>query len=208
MIKALQIFFILWSFSSFAQEQQLLTTEIATFKNGVMQQSEKIKSLKTDFIQYKHLSFLSREIETSGNMVFQTPDLLNWKYTKPYQYSIVFRKGKIHINDQGNKTSFDASTNKMFEKINKLIVGSVSGNMFDDNEFTISYFKNKTHYIARFIPKAKDLKQVIEEVELYFPFDKLVVSEVKLNESSGDYTKIIFKNQQLNAKVSLSDFTN
>ncbi len=208
MPKALQIFFILWSFSSFAQEQKLSTAEIATFKKEVMQQSEKIKSLKTDFIQYKHLSFLSKEIETSGNMVFQAPDLLNWRYTKPYQYSIVFRKGKIHINDQGNRTSFDASTNKMFEKINKLIVGSVSGNMFDDNEFTISYFKNKTHYIAKFIPKAKDLKQVIEEVELYFPFDKLVVSEVKLNESSGDYTKIIFKNQQLNAKVSPSDFTN
>lgn len=208
MYKALQIFFILWSFNSFAQEQKLSTAEIATFKKEVMQQSEKIKSLKTDFIQYKHLSFLSREIETSGNMVFQTPDLLNWKYTKPYQYSIVFRKGKIHINDQGNKTSFDASTNKMFEKINKLIVGSVSGNMFDDNEFSISYYKNKTHYIAKFVPKAKDLKQVIEEVELYFPFDKMMVSEVKLNESSGDYTKIIFKNQQLNAKISPSDFTN
>src|SRR5690554_5475757 len=213
MNKTLYIFFTLLSVctilpSSFAQEQQLSIAEIAKFKKEVMQQSEKIKSLKTDFIQYKHLSFLSREIETSGNMIFQAPDLLNWRYIKPYQYSIGFRKGKIHINDQGNKSSFDASSNKMFEKINKLIVGSVSGNMFDDNEFTISYFKNKTHYIARFIPKAKDLKQVIEEVELYFPFDRMMVSEVKLNESSGDYTKIIFKNQQLNAKVIPSDFTN
>src|SRR5690554_2296023 len=195
MYKALQILFILWSFSSFAQEQKLSTAEITTFKKEVMQQSEKIKSLKTDFVQYKHLSFLSREIETSGNMVFQAPDLLNWKYTKPYQYSIVFRKGKIHINDQGNKSSFDASSNKMFEKINKLIVGSVSGNMFDDNEFTISYFKNKTHYVAKFIPKSKDLKKVIAEIELYFPFDTFVVSEVKLNESSGDYTRIVFKNR-------------
>lgn len=208
MRRALQIFFILWSFNSFAQEQKLSTAEIASFKKEVMQQSEKIKSLKTDFIQYKHLSFLSREIETSGKMVFQVPDLLNWRYTQPYQYSIVFKNGKIHINDQGNKSSFDASSNKMFEKINKLIVGSVSGNMFDDNEFSISYYKNKTHYIAKFVPKSKELNKVIEEVELYFPVDKMVVSEVKLNESSGDYTKIIFKNQQLNAKVSSSDFTN
>src|SRR5690554_4300473 len=195
MRRALQIFFILWSFSSLAQEQKLSTAEIASFKKEVMQQSEKIKSLKTDFIQYKHLSFLSREIETSGNMVFQAPDLLNWRYTKPYQYSIVFKKGKIHINDQGNKSSFDASGNKMFEKINKLIVGSVSGNMFDDNEFSISYYKNKTHYVAKFIPKSKDLKKVIAEIELYFPFDTFVVSEVKLNESSGDYTRIVFKNR-------------
>jgi len=52
------------------------------------------------------------------------------------------------------------------------------------------------------------LKKVIAEIELYFPFDTFVVSEVKLNESSGDYTRIVFKNQQLNAKVSPSDFTN
>src|SRR5690554_6156082 len=192
----------------FAQEQKLSANEITQFKNSVIKKSETIKSLKTDFIQYKHLSFLSREIETSGKMVFQVPDLLNWRYTKPYQYSIVFKKGKIHINDQGNKSSFDASGNKMFEKINKLIVGSVSGNMFDDNEFSISYYKNKTHYVAKFIPKSKDLKKVIAEIELYFPFDTFVVSEVKLNESSGDYTRIVFKNQQLNAKVSPSDFTN
>lgn len=194
--------------SSFAQQQKLSANELTQFKSGVTEKSKKIKSLKTDFVQHKHMSFLSNDIETSGNMVFQAPDLLNWRYTKPYQYSIVFKKGKIHINDQGNKSSFDASGNKMFEKINKLIVGSVSGNMFDDNEFSISYYKNKTHYVAKFIPKSKDLKKVIAEIELYFPFDTFVVSEVKLNESSGDYTRIVFKNQQLNAKVSPSDFTN
>lgn len=192
----------------FAQEQKLSANEITQFKNSVIKKSETIKSLKTDFVQYKHLSFLSNEIETSGNMVFQAPDLLNWRYTKPYQYSIVFQKGKIHINDQGNKSSFDASGNKMFENINKLIVGSVSGNMFDDQEFTISYHKNSTHYITKFIPKAKELKKVIAEIELHFPIRTMVVSQVILNESSGDYTKIIFKNQQINAKVSPSDFVN
>lgn len=200
--------FLMTTSITFAQEQKLSTTEITQFKNGVTAQAKAIKSLKTDFVQRKHMSFLSNEIETSGNMVFQAPNLLNWKYTKPYQYSIVFKQGKIDINDQGNKSSFDASGNKMFEKINKLIVGSVSGNMFDDNEFSISYYKNKTHYVAKFVPKSSDLKKVIAEIELYFPIQKLVVSEVKLNEYSGDYTQIIFKNQQLNAKVSPSDFTN
>lgn len=190
-----------------AQERMLAAAEVSAFKSGVMQESRKIQNIKTDFIQYKHLSFLSKEIETSGNMFFQAPDLLNWRYTQPYQYSIVFNKGKVHINDQGKKSSFDTSNNKMFEKINKLIVGSVSGNMFDDNEFTISYFSDKTHYIARFIPKSKELQKVIEEIELFFPLKEFIVSEVRLNESSGDYTRIVFKNRQVNAQVSDSDFT-
>ena len=50
---------------------------------------------------------------------------------------------KILIDDEGKKSSHDIGNNKTFGKINKLIVGSVSGNMFDDKEFTISFFKTK-----------------------------------------------------------------
>lgn len=213
MIKIQQVLFCVALFftmqvSTLAQEEKLSSTEMEDFKRKVIKHSSGIKSLKTNFVQYKHLGFLSKDIETSGNMVFKAPYLLHWQYTNPYQYSIIFKDGKIHINDQGDKSSFDASSNKMFEKINKLIVGSVSGNMFDENEFSISYYKNKTHYIAKFVPKSEDLKQVINEIEMYFPLTKLLVAQVKLNESSGDYTKIVFKNQQLNAKISTSDFTN
>src|SRR5690606_21117939 len=104
--------FLMTTSISLAQEQKLSANEITQFKNGVITQAKAIKSLKTDFVQYKHMSFLFNEIETSGNMVFQAPNLLNWRYTKPYQYSIVFKQGKIHINDQGNNSRFDASVNK------------------------------------------------------------------------------------------------
>jgi outer membrane lipoprotein carrier protein len=133
--------------------------------------------------------------------------MLNWQYTKPYQYSIIFKNNKVYINDQGNKSTVDAKS-KIFEKINKLIVGSVSGNMFDDKEFEISYFKTKEHYITKLIPKTAAIKKMIKQIELYFPLKDSTVSEVKLMESSGDYTKIIFKNKVINAKFDDSVFIN
>lgn len=183
------------------------TVEIANFKNTVEKESKTIKSLKTDFIQYKHLDFLSKEIETSGKMAFKTPNLLNWQYTKPYEYSIVFKYNKVYINDQGKKNTVDGGS-KMFEKINKLIVGSVSGNMFDDKEFVISYFKNKEFYIAKLVPKTATIKKYIKEVELYFPINEPTVSQVKLIEPSNDFTRIVFKNKVINAKVDDSAFNN
>jgi len=96
----------------------------------------------------------------------------------------------------------------MFEKINKLIVGSVSGNMFDDNEFTITYFKTKDYNIAKLFPKTATIKKYIKEVNLFFAENESTVSQVKLIEPSGDYTKIVFKNKQVNAKIDDSAFTN
>ena len=67
------------NFVVFAQEQKMSAAEISTFKTSVEKETKTIKSLKTDFIQYKHLSFLSKDIETSGKMYFKSPNLLNWK---------------------------------------------------------------------------------------------------------------------------------
>ncbi|WP_136668236.1 outer membrane lipoprotein carrier protein LolA [Flavobacterium sp. H122] len=205
--KFLIVIFSFLSIVLFAQEQKMSPAEITNFKNDVEKETKNIKSLKTDFIQYKHMDFLSKDIETSGKMAFKAPGMLNWQYTKPYQYSIIFKNNKIYINDQGNKSTVDAKS-KMFEKINKLIVGSVSGNMFDDKEFTISYFKIKDFYIARLNPKTATVKKYIKQVELFFPVNDATVAQVKLIEPSGDYTRIVFKNKVINAKLDDSVFTN
>ena len=195
-------------FATVAQEQKMSETEIAVFKKSVNAVSSKIKSLSTDFVQYKHMDFLAKDIETSGKMFFKEPNLLSWQYKKPYNYSIVFKNGKILINDEGKKSAVDIGNSKIFAKLNKLIVGSVSGDMFDDNEFTISYFKTATTNITKLIPKDASLKKYIKQIELTFDKQDATVIQVRLLESAEDYTKIIFKNKTLNAKVDDSLFTN
>ncbi len=203
---ALLILFL--SGNLFAQEQKMTDAEIAAFKQDVNVVAKKIKTLTTDFVQYKHLDFLSKDIETSGKMVFKEPALLSWQYKKPYNYSIVFKNGKILINDEGKKSAVDIGNSKIFARINKLIVGSVSGNMFDDKEFTISYFKLKGQNLAKFIPKDATLKKYIKQIELTFDKEEATVVQVKLLESSEDYTRIILKNKVINAKIDDSVFTN
>ena len=192
--------------SLLAQEQKMTETEIVSFKKTVKEVATKIKSLSTDFVQYKHLDFLSKDIETSGKMAFKEPNMLQWQYKKPYNYSIVFKNGKIFIDDEGKKSAMDVSSSKIFGKINKLIVGSVSGDMFDDKEFSISYFKNRTNNITKFIPKDAALKKYIKQIELTFDKDDATVIQVKLLESSEDYTRIVLKNKILNAKIDNSIF--
>lgn len=195
-------------FTTFAQEQKMSDSEIATFKQSVNTISKKIKSLSTDFVQYKHMDFLAKDIETSGKMFFKEPNLLQWQYKKPYNYSIVFKNGKILINDEGKKSAMDVGSSKIFAKLNKLIVGSVSGDMFDDKEFMITYFKTKDFNVTKLIPKDAALKKYIKQIELSFDKQDATVNQVRLMESAEDYTKIVFKNKILNAKIDDSAFTN
>jgi len=207
-VSLLLIFINVCCFRSFAQEQKMSDNEITVFKQSVALVSKKIKTLSTDFVQYKHLDFLSKDIETSGKMVFKEPNSLLWQYKKPYSYSIIFKNGKILINDEGKKSAVDIGNSKLFGKINKLIVGSVSGDLFDDKEFSISYFKNKDQNVTKFIPKDTALKKYIKQIELTFGKEDATVVQVKLMESSEDYTRIVLKNKVINAKVDEASFTN
>ncbi|WP_100842040.1 outer membrane lipoprotein carrier protein LolA [Flavobacterium sp. 5] len=202
------VFLNVCHFQSSAQEQKMTEKEITIFKQSVAVVSKKIKTLSTDFVQYKHLDFLSKDIETSGKMVFKEPNTLLWQYKKPYNYSIVFKNGKILINDEGKKSAVDIGSSKLFAKINKLIVGSVSGDLFDDREFSISYFKNKDQNSAKFIPKDATLKKYIKQIDLTFDKEDATVIQVKLLESSADYTRIVLKNKVINAKVDEASFSN
>jgi outer membrane lipoprotein-sorting protein len=204
----LALFLSINSLAVFAQEQKMSDSEMAIFKQNVNTVAKKIQTLSADFVQYKHMDFLSKDIETSGKMFFKEPNFLKWQYKKPYNYVIIFKNGKILIDDEGKKSAIDIGNSKIFGKINKLIIGSVSGDMFDDKEFTISFFKNKTNNITRLVPKDVALKKYIKQIELTFDKDDATVIQVKLIESSDDYTRIVLKNKTLNAKIDDSQFTN
>jgi outer membrane lipoprotein-sorting protein len=205
-ISLIVLYLLVGNTPSHAQEQKMSESEMATFKQSVVAVSKKIKTLTTDFVQYKHMDFLSKDIETSGKMTFKEPVLLLWQYKKPYDYSVVFNNGKILINDEGKRKNIDIGKSEIFDKINRMIVGSVSGNLFDDREFVIGYFKSKNQNIATFVPKDPALQKYIKQIELTFDKDEVV--QVKLVESSTDYTRIVFKNRILNAKIDASFFNN
>ncbi len=202
----LVLFLCILSLSATAQEQKMTAAQIASFKQSVNEVAKKIKTLSTDFTQYKHLDFLAKDIETSGKMSFKEPNILAWQYKKPYNYSIIFKNGKILINDEGKKSAVDMGNSKIFAKINKLIVGSVSGNLFDEKEFDIAYLKIKGQNVTRLNPKDAALKKYIKQIELTFDNDDFTVVQVRLLESSEDYTRIVLKNKAINAKIDDSVF--
>ncbi len=190
----------------FSQNTAMSGAEAKAFVAKVSSETKGIKTLQADFTQTKKMDFLDKSIVTYGRMSLKTPNMLAWKYTKPYQYSIVFKDNKIFINDQGKKSSVDAKS-KTFEKINKLIVGSSNGQMFNDPEFSVSYMKSANFNIAKFTPKSAQLLKYIKQIELYFPKNESTVSQVNMTEASGDTTNITFKNTKVNAPVAASEFS-
>ncbi|MEG0529109.1 MAG: outer membrane lipoprotein carrier protein LolA [Bacilli bacterium] len=200
-------FFALFVMKISAQESKMSNIEIEKFKKDIISDSKNIETLMADFTQYKVMSFLEKPIISKGKLYLQNPKAMRWNYTQPIDYNVIFNNGKIYINDEGKKTSVDLQGNKKFEKLNQLIVGSVSGNLFNTSDFDITYAKTDKSRIAKLQPKLKDIKKYIKEIQLTFYTGQSTVTEVKMIEPSNDYTKILFTNKSLNKTINASVFT-
>ncbi|WP_378175367.1 outer membrane lipoprotein carrier protein LolA [Aquimarina sp. SS2-1] len=184
-----------------AQEVKLSASESNIFKKEVSESAQKSKTIVNTFVQLKHIDFLSNDIESSGDLYFKAPDIIKWSYTKPYEYSVIFKEKKLFINDAGKKSDINLASNKVFKKLNDLIAKSVSGDMLDDTQFSMSFFKDKNQYIAKLLPKDPTLENMFKEIILSFDANDYLVSSVKLIEPSDDYTLINFQNTSVNEPI-------
>ncbi len=180
--------------------------EAVALRTKVKSVAETTETISSDFTQYKHLDFLSNDIESKGTLAFKAPDLVKWEYTKPFSYAVLFKNQKLYINDEGNKSNMDLSSNQLFKQLNQLITASIRGDMFDDEAFRISYFRQDNGSLVHFMPKDKQFAEFIKAFHITFNQEG-EVDEVKMIEPSGDYTHIVFSNRTQNQPLPDAVFT-
>ncbi|WP_273565339.1 LolA family protein [Maribacter halichondriae] len=199
--------FILLFFGAMTLSAQtkMTSAEAEHLKTKVKEQAETTNTITSNFTQYKHLDFLSNDIESKGKLAFKSPDLVKWEYVQPYAYSIIFRSQTLYINDDGNKSNMDVGGNKLFTQLNQLITASIRGDLFDDAQFNMEYFKNNENSLVHFFPKDDQFAEFIKAFHLTFNAVGEVI-EVKMIEPSGDYTHIVFSDRKTNQPLSDADF--
>jgi outer membrane lipoprotein carrier protein len=183
----------------------LSSVEASKFRTLVKSASEKTKTITSDFTQYQHIEFMSNDIESSGRLAFKSPAMVRWEYVLPDPYIIVFKDEKLTTVQNGKKSSMDMGSNPVFKQLNQLITASITGDMFDDNAFEISYFRETGGYEAHLKPKDDGFAEFIANIQINFSSNG-EVQEVKMSESSEDYTRIVFDNRKTNVPLNLELF--
>jgi outer membrane lipoprotein-sorting protein len=182
-------------------------SDIEKAKTDLAQLTQKISTIKSQFIQEKHLSFLTENIISKGEFYFKNPGFLRWEYTEPFEYLIVFTDKNIFIKDEENISSFDTESNKLFSEINNIMTGTIQGNIFNDNErFTVEYFENNQQYLLKLIPKMQEMKSMLQSIHIFIDKSDLSVARIKMTESSDDYTSITFIDRKLNTTIDHDKF--
>ena len=209
-MKKIKIYFLLTlSFLFFnvcLGQTELTEKERVTFKEKVLEKANNTNAIASDFTQSKWLEMLAEPVVSEGKLVFKAPDLILWQYISPKAYKVIFKDEMLYVENDGKKDEIKLSSNGLFKSFNALIVNSIKGNMFDENEFEISYFKTTENFLVKFLPKDKRMKRFVSAFELTFNKTTGEVAKIKLVEPNNDYTFITFSNRKTNVEIPSTTF--
>jgi outer membrane lipoprotein-sorting protein len=194
--------FLGFSFATHSQEAGFTKiTDHSTLERDINNNSNKINSIKSDFVQEKKIDYLDVVIESKGKFWYKKESNLRWEYNEPFNYVITIANGKFSILDNGKVSVYDVSTNLVFKEINDLILSIAKGNMIKDNKFLIDAYENKTSYLLKLTPKDEKMRKFIQNTEVYISKEDLSATRVIMRESATDYTVISFVNKKLNDEI-------
>lgn len=205
-MRTIKLLIFLLGSTVFSQQIPISASAVYDFRQNVERQAEEINTMSGDFVQVKYIQMMQEEAVSAGKLYFKAPDVLKWEYFKPYNYKILFKEGKLFIDDEGEKSVTNIGANKLFEKLFSLISGSMNGKLLADTEnFDFAYLRVNNDKMVVLKPRDPNLRHMFAQIVLIFD-QKNLVNSVKLVEDSGDFTEIFFKNVQINQPLKASVF--
>jgi outer membrane lipoprotein carrier protein len=199
----LLVLFALLGISVWAQNEKPLTA--AESQKVVAELTEVAASMRTlqcRFVQEKTSSMLAEPTVAEGTMHYASPDRMRWEYTRPYAFALVVNGERIVKVTEGKAEVVDGKSNRMYQGIVGIIMGSASGKkMFDTSVFDVVLYDEDACWRAEMTPKRRDMKRMFSQ--LVFRFDKKTkgISRVEFKETSGDVTSIRFEDIKLNVAI-------
>jgi outer membrane lipoprotein-sorting protein len=180
--------------------------DFETVQTEINKKAESIQTIKSYFLQEKHLGFLTEPIKSEGLFRYKKENQLRWEYIMPFQYLILFNGNKIIIKDKNKRNEFDANSNSIFKQINDLMLGAIKGNLGKNKDYSMSLQESPKQYKLMLTPQNVSLKSYISCVEIYFEKSDLAVSFIKIVESTGDFTTIQFTERKFNEPIDDATF--
>ena len=204
----LLVLFVLLGVSVWAQNEKPLT-EIESQKvvAELTEAAVSMQTLQCRFMQEKISSMLAEPTVAEGTMHYAAPDRLRWEYTKPYAFALVVNGERIVKVTDGKAEVVDGKSNRMYQGIVSIIMGSASGKkLFDTSVFDVVMYDDNEFWRAEMTPKRRDMKRMFSQ--LIFRFDKKTkgISRVEFKEASGDITSIRFEDIKLNEAIGEGKF--
>lgn len=185
------------------------SSSMEKFRNDMLSTAKSMTTLRSDFVQTKHISGMTKDIVSSGEFCFKKDDKLSLDYKKPMPSQIIVNGSKIKMVSGGRPTVMDANSNPVIANLKKMMSDCLSGQLpTNSKDIKLDLYENDTQYLVYVTPKAgsrADHMEVVVAKADYTIVSFKMVDKPKANKES-DYMQFTFTNMKRNTAIDDSVF--
>jgi outer membrane lipoprotein-sorting protein len=166
----------------------------------------KMEAVKGDIKQEKAFSFLTKKLVSEGFFLYQKESKLRWEFKEPIEYIILINENSMRLKEEGEEKKYKGM-NQILRQVKEIIIGCIDGSIMTNSNYKTAFFANETDIRIQLRPKAKNLKEFIQQIEVVFSIEGSTLQKVTLTDPTGDLTDIRFSNIVVNEKIDATAFT-
>lgn len=197
------LIFLISVTSSYAQPGNgfVKVGDVSSFKSSLAKNYKNVNTLSSDFKQVKTVSLLDEEIVSKGKFYYGQQDKIRIEYLQPYKYLMVINNGQMLVKDEQKSNKINAKGSKVLQSVNQVMVDCMSGNVFQNKDFKVTAYMNKSNYLLYLVPVTTDMKKMFERIEVYLHNMNMDVDRLVMVEKGGDTTDMEFSNTKHNVSL-------
>lgn len=169
--------------------------DLAGFKQKFAASSQQLMNLESDFVQTKNLSMLKDKIVSKGKFYYKKNNKVRIEYFKPYTYLMIINQNTMLVKDEQKKSNYNTRSNKIMQSINNIMLDCMSGNVYNNKEFSTQVFESGKEYFLSLTPTTSTMKKMFSRIEVSLNKTNFQVLRLNMIENGGDNTVMVFSNQ-------------
>ncbi len=205
MLKVTNVFLLLmFPFLLSAQEWKRLSADDAMLTD-LKSALAGMESIKGDIKQEKAFTFLTDKLVSTGVFIYQKESKLRWQFDEPIEYIILINENSMRLKEEGEEKKYKGM-NQILRQVKEIILGCIDGSIMSNSNYKTEFASNGERIRIQLQPKAKNLKEFIQQIEVQFEESGSILKKVTLTDPSGDMTDIFFSNVETNKTIDESIF--
>jgi outer membrane lipoprotein-sorting protein len=111
----------------------------------------------------------------------------------------------MRLKEEGEEKKYKGM-NQILRQVKEIILGCIDGSIMSNSNYKTEFATNGERIRIQLQPKAKNLKEFIQQIDVQFEKKGSTLKKVTLTDPSGDMTDIFFSNVEINKTIDESIF--
>ena len=190
-------------FSSQLQENRKSPGEKDRIFSEITTAATKVTTLKSDFVQEKHLGMLEDVLISKGRFYYKKQDRLRWELTNPVSsgFAVNGKQAKRWDGKSGRTETFQVYQVPFIKLFTDQVFAWASADFKQlQKEYQITVL-GEAPADLKLVPIRSQEKKYLAHFRIVFTADASHVNAVEVHETGGDFTRIRFFNAIINTPL-------